>query len=205
MMFREQNASDVEASWPSGFRVYANPPNRYFESELDEAGLASLLSSISSLGPLSADDRTCALFGFGSQTRDLYRTLGDTSGLDVVWRGDFGPWWLRPLTFIAAAHGGLIRVRDTGAVPEALTPLAHLAMVELYSFKSELWQRVEEYVLRAQWRSFIGLMIAREDPSYFCLGVDGDDPDVAGYKVWCTFGPECPAALERIVNAEDGV
>lgn len=30
-------------------------------------------------------------------------------------------------------------------------------------------------------------------------GVDGDSPDIDGYSVWASFGPECQEALQRVV------
>jgi hypothetical protein len=203
-MLSERNISDVRAGWPEHFHVYAEAPNRYFEGKLDDAALSALLRRIGESTGLSNESRTSALFGFGSQTRHLYGTLDDMPGLDVVWEADFSPWWLRPLGLIAAAHGGLIRVGDARAVPEAVQQLAHRAMVEAYSIRSETWQRVRAYVLDRTWRSFIGSVIGREDPSYFCLGVDGDSPDTEAYVVWSSFGPECPGDLQRAVGVKYG-
>jgi hypothetical protein len=204
-MLSERSISDVKASWPEHWHIYAEAPNRYFEAQLPEAALSQLLSRLGELDALPDQERTCALFGFGSQTRGLYRTLGATPGLEVIWRGDFGPWWLRPMGLIGAAHGGLIRVGDAKAVPDAVRTLARLAMVEVYSFRSELWSQVEDYVLAATWRSFIGSLLAREDRSYFCFGVDGDSPDTDAYTVWSSFGAECPENLQRIAGIEHGV
>ena len=204
-MLSERNISDVKSHWPEHWHIYAEAPNRYFESQLDEDALSQLLSRLGESDSLCSQERTCALFGFGSQTRGLYRTLDDTPGLEVVWRADFGPWWLRPLGLIAAAHGGLIRVGNAKALPGTVRDLARLAMVEVYSFRSELWPRVEEYVLAARWRSFIGSHLAHEDRSYFSFGVDGDSPDTDAYVVWSSFGPECPKNLQRLARDEHGV
>lgn len=122
-MLSERNISDVRSIWAEHFHVYAEAPNRYFEAELHDAAVSQLLNSLGESDALSKQGRTCALFGFGGQTRELYRTLGDTPGLDVMWRADFGPWWIRPLGLVGAAHGGLIHVRNTKAVPEAVQAL----------------------------------------------------------------------------------
>lgn len=204
-MLSERSISDMKAGWPEHWHVYAEAPNRYFGAQLSDAVLSQLLSRLGESDALSGRERTCALFGFGSQTRGLYRALGATPGLEVIWRADFGPWWLRPLGLIGAAHGGLIRVDDARAVPDAVRALARLAMVEVYSFRSDLWRQVEDYVLAATWRSFIGPLLARQDRSYFCFGVDGDSPGPDAYSVWCSFGAECPEDLQRMAGIERGV
>jgi len=77
-MLSERNISDVKTSWPEPWHIYAEAPNRYLEAQPPEAALSQLLSRLGRLDALLDQDRTCALFGFGSQTRGSYGALGAT-------------------------------------------------------------------------------------------------------------------------------
>jgi hypothetical protein len=93
-----------------------------------------------------------------------------------------------------------MQVTDRDAMV-AFEPLAHLAMVELYSFRASVLRDVTRYVRKAGWRSFIGTVIGAQDESYFCLGVDGDSRGIErDYFGWASFGKECPNDLKQVVQ-----
>ena len=159
-----------------------------------------LLNRLAESDAVSGQGRTCALFGAGSQTRALHRELASTPGLEVVWHADFGPCWLRLLGPFMAAHGGLVRILDASVLPETVRALANLAMVELFSFDSEHWPGVKEHVRAERWQSRVDTVLASEDPSYFCMGIDGDPMDSQAYAVWTRIGTECAETLRRVAN-----
>lgn len=121
------------------------------------------------------------------------------SGIDVLWQGAVVPWWLIPITVVVAAQGGLVRVIDVSQAAPVVSRLAHLAMVELYSFHAELLPAVVQHVREAGWRARVGNVVGN-DASYFALGIDGDSHHSdTGLFAWASHGAECPAELKAVL------
>ena len=171
-----------------------------FEGDINE-GAISTLGTLVSLRPSSgAVSRPCLLFGYGSQSRRTYSELKKQNGIRTLWDGPILPIWAYPISLIAACHGGLLLIEDSAATARALTTLAFQAMVELYSFSQALVPEVKAHVAANKWRSRIGSVICK-DPSYFCLGIDGDNAQAkTGVFAWCSWGRQCPDELVREVR-----
>lgn len=171
----------------------------YFEGELSADEFKQILDQLSDTSSLIGDGRSCVVFGYGSQSISTYGRLEKLDGANVVWQGNCGPWWMRPLSLVAAMRAGLVDVSEGPAVRPVLDALAHQAMVELHSFSTELNEAVRSHVYQHKWQSEIGELVGR-DPGYFCFGVDGDNFDVrSGIFGWCSFGKQCPADLKSAV------
>jgi hypothetical protein len=171
----------------------------YRDGPMTPGELKSIMGHLSSRGDLANENRACVVFGRGSQTRQVYRELANTPGLSVLWQGAVVPWWLLPLAIVAAAQGGLVRVTASDQAGRAMLRLTNLAMVELHSFRADLLEGVVQHVRQNRWRASIGRLVGK-DPSYFTLGVDGDNSDCAtGIFAWSSYGSECPAELKALV------
>ena len=108
-MLQEQDVEALRAR-KAGHSGILRATENYWEGGLDAEELSVLTSALADV-PLP-EDMTWVLYGYGSQTASCYRELGNTSGVDVLWTARFGPWWLFPLTLLAASHGGLLRLDD---------------------------------------------------------------------------------------------
>jgi hypothetical protein len=173
----------------------------YFHGESNTDGPKHFIDQVAEAPSLLSPGRVCVLYGYGSRPTNTYRWIQDLEGIDLIWHDDFGPWYLKPLQFVAASHGGLMRVTERSALIETFGELAHLAMVELYSFRKSLLPGVIDYVRQMKWRSFIGTRIGAEDESYFCFGVDGDSTNTdLQYFCWASYGEECPDDLRQLVR-----
>lgn len=173
----------------------------YFEGELSSEEIEQIVSRLSDTPSVLGNGRSCLVFGYGSQSHWTYQHLAELDGVSIVWQGACGPWWMAPLSLVVAMHSGLVEVLDRTAVRSVLEALAHQAMVEMYSFSTELKGAVRSDVSQRKGRSRIGELIGC-DPGYFCFGVDGDNFDVeSGIFGWCSFGRECPESLRHAVVA----
>lgn len=173
----------------------------YLEGELSAEEFAGIASRLSETWSLVGKDRSCVVFGYGSQSTWTYRSLEKLDGANVFWTGVCGPWWMAPFSLIAAMQAGLVEIFESDAVKPVLEALGHQAMVELYSFSPELNGAVRSHVSRHKGRSQIGEIIGG-DPGYFCFGVDGDNFDVeSGIFGWCSFGRECAEDIRSAVLA----
>ena len=192
---------DVAALRGNGHVHVSTRTAEYFNGEIDSNGLRELVTQIGGAPGLLGSGRVCVIYGYGSCSKSLYRYLQTLDGIDLIWHADFGPWWMKPLLFVVASHGGLMQVTGRDDLAAAYGPLSHLAMVELYSFRESLLPSVTDYVRHAGWRSFIGELIRAEDDSYFCLGVDGDSMNTElDYSGWASFGEDCPNDLKAIIR-----
>jgi len=192
-------ARDVPTLRENGHGHVYQETTEYFNGAIGSSDLERLLESVTNAASLLEPGRACVIYGYGSSTRSLYRQLDELDGIVVLWHANFGPWWMKPLLSVAASRGGLLQVTNREAAAVAFLPMAHLAMVELYSFRAELLPSIVKYVRKNTWRSFIGTLLGEEDPSYFCLGVDGDVPDNdLDYFGWVSFGGECPVDLQQV-------
>src|SRR5262249_5556878 len=134
----------------------------YRDGPMTSTELASVLDQVSACDALANDKRACLVFGRGSQTRQVYRELERTQGLQILWQGPTTPWWLLPLSLVAAAQGGLVRVKERVQAAQAMLRLAHLAAVELYSFQADLLPSVAEHVKQNRWRSNVGDLVGND-------------------------------------------
>jgi hypothetical protein len=193
--FTERNVADLRAKNPG--HAFLHPATScYRDGPITSSELASIIEQVSACDTVANDKRVCLVFGRGSQTRGVYRELERTHGLEVLWQGPVMPWWLLPLALVAAAHGGLIRVTERTQAPQVMLRLAHLAAVELYSFRAELFPSVAQHVGQTRWRANIGHLVGN-DPTYFTVGVDGDSHDApTGIFAWVAYGAECPQDLK---------
>ena len=166
---------------------------RYYEgesgTELVEQSVVDLARKPAFLG----GDRCCVVYGYGSVARRVYKRLErEVPGILVLYDAPCVPLVLLPLALVARAHSGLIRIVNPGAAAVVFSSLTNLAMAELYSFRVSLLPSVLEHVRRKRWRANPGRVIG-DDPTYFCLGTDGDNPDSkTGSYTWCSHGSECP-------------
>lgn len=200
MALIQASLSELQAQSPTHGHLCC-ATNAYFAGGLEVDRLDALLHRISSTDDLLSDQRACVLFGRGSRPRRVYSDLQADLRVQVVWEGPFVPWLLRPLSWLAAAHGGLVKVLDRSAVADTFRNLADLALVELYSFEAESLESVVNTVLRDRWRAQIGPVVG-STPAYFCLGVDGDSRDTAeGLFAWSSFGAECPVSLRSAIDS----
>lgn len=166
-----------------------------FISELHVEDLEKLTNSLVETSSLINDSRFCIIYGYGNHPKRNYQILKNTEGVEVIWDGTFSPWWLKPLSFFAASHGGLIKIHDINQIPFVFTGLSNLAMVELYSFKKEILNKLISFVKTNRWLSFPAVVIM-EDDSYFCLGANGDYAmSKTGILGWSSFGKNCPPDL----------
>lgn len=128
--------------------------------------------------------------GYGSGTKSRYERLRNMPGVDVLWDAPFVPWWLYPVSFIAACRGGLLKINRPEALGECAKELSHLAMFEAFLAPEQMTDGIVAYCRRNRWKSFIGHVIGR-DSRFFCLGVDGDNHESAtGMHGWVTAGPD---------------
>jgi hypothetical protein len=180
--------SDKQTSPDDSFGPFAATAHR-LEGTLSTAELDGLLSKVAMVAP--AAGWTWALFGYGSSPKRRYLALAEREDVDVLWSGSFVPWFLFPLGWIAAAHGGLIHARDHTALPDVFRTLATLAIVEAYLVPASTLPALVTHVTERAWRSRIG-SIAGADPGYFCLGADGDVIDPAiDFQAWASYGVTC--------------
>jgi hypothetical protein len=198
MTLTEKSVDALRTQNPNHAFVYDETVS-YRDGPLAPAELERIVSQVSACECLATSQRACLLFGRGSQTRGTYQDLAKYPGVRILWQGAFCPWWLRPLTVIAAAHGGLIQATVGVQAKPLLLRLATLAMVELYSFRIDLLDTVAQHVNQAKWRGMVGTVVGA-DPSYFTLGVDGDSQESAtGLFAWSSWGRACPADLKASV------
>lgn len=163
------------------------------EGTLSEAELDALLSRVASVIPPAG--WTWVLFGYGSSPRSRYQELTERENVDVLWSGSFVPWFLHPLSWIAAAHGGLLQVHEPSALPPVFRTLATQAMVEAYLVAATTVPALVVHANARTWRSRIG-GIAEADAGYFCVGVDGDVIDPAiDFQGWASYGASCSQDL----------
>ena len=166
---------------------------------LSEEQVKALSQDISAVVPLEQDS-SCAIFGYGSNTKSTYAEIDARPGVEVLWLGCFGPWWLSPLLWIAPSKGGLVKVEARDQITTILDELGDLAMVELISCSAETNNELLGYVRRNRWRSAPG-EVAAKDSSYFCFGFDGDysyDSEGRLYT-WCAVGKSCPPELRNAI------
>ena len=177
----------------------ASTTKAFYSGFLTENQVQSLSQSICASVEIS-DTRICSFFGYGSQSTATYRELACSAGVDVPWHRNFGPWWLKPLTWLAASRGGLVFVETTDKVGPIMESLSSLAMVELYSCRSPLRTDIIEYVKNTAWRSRPGIVVSR-DSSYFAFGFDGDSSDEEGrFYTWCSYGTDHPKELSECLS-----
>jgi len=170
----------------------------YFEGAADKSTLDQITVAV---GRVRLPERmTWVIYGYGSSPRARYIALADRPGVDVLWSAPIVPWWLYPITMIAAAYGGLVHVREASYLRNVFLTLSELAMVEAYLVSESIVPDLVQYVRLHRWRSFIG-QVAGKEPGYFCLGVDGDNTDTpTGYLGWVSYGARCPAALVESIQ-----
>jgi hypothetical protein len=191
---------ELKAQLPDHVHVY-RATTAYYEGPLSISERDSLLKTVSTSQDLISDRRSCVLFGYGSRPRRIYSEFRADSRVRLLWDGPFVPWPLVPVSWIAAAHGGLVQLLDRSAVAEVFRTMGELAMVELYSFGSARLDAVVEVALSGRWRARIG-PVAGSDPAYFSLGADGDNPDSPeGILGWVSFGGECPTSLQLVAES----
>ena len=198
-MLEEKEIRALLERYPEHGHLYSTTAC-YWEGCLSRESLEALAEKTGRAEGLIENSRICIVYGYGSQLTTTYRKLQTLHGLEVVWNGNFGPWWLSPLFLVTACRGGLIRILEVKVIENVLLRLADLAMVELFSFSSELYSELLESIHKNKWRSFPGL-IASKDDAYFCLGIDGDSSEVnTGIFGWCSYGPNCPSSLSGILR-----
>jgi hypothetical protein len=201
MGLAQASIQELKAHAPNHGHLYS-ATTHYYEGPLVEAELDSLLQALSTSRELASDGRACVVFGYGSRPRWVYSELRANAGARVLWDGAFVPWPLLPISWIAAAHGGLVQVVERSALPEVFRTLSELAMVEMYSFDSARLEAVVQAAKTGRWRARIG-PLAGADLAYFSLGVDGDNHESAdGLLAWVSFGGECPMSL-RVAGTAD--
>lgn len=167
----------------------------YCEGDVTQEILFEIIEHLTGSPSLLGKNRVCALFGFGSRTRQAYFDLRADSTVSVVWSGACLPWPLRPIGFFVAAQSGLVLINDRHGLKRAFENLATLAMVELYSFNTQFLERVVDHVKVRTWRSRIGQVIGY-DETYFCFGVDGDSTYTkTGLFGWYSHAARCPTDL----------
>jgi hypothetical protein len=197
MALLQASLQELKTEAPNHGHLYP-ATTAYYEGPLAETELDSLLQTLSMNRELASDERACVLFGYGSRPRRVYSELGANSGARVLWDGVFVPWPLLPISWIAAAHGGLVQLVERSALAEVFRSMSKLAMVELFSFNAAGLQTVVQAVVSGRWRARIG-PLAGADPGYFSLGVDGDNHQSAeGLLGWVSFGGECPPSLRTV-------
>jgi hypothetical protein len=167
---------------------------------LSEEQVSALSNDVCAAVPLG-DESLCAVFGYGSQSRSTYREIDALPGAQVVWLGNFGPWWLSPVLWIAASRGGLVTVEARDQIATILKELGTLAMVELISCPAAMRDDLISYVRRNRWRSQPGEVAAR-DSNYFCYGFDGDYAHDSEGRLWtwCAVGSRCPPEIEDAIT-----
>ena len=196
MPLEEERLDVVRAEWQPG-TIYTSTV-KYFEGELSGPEYRAARRVLATSLFAAENDRTCLLLGYGSQPYRTYALLSSHPDVEVLWDGPFLPRPLWPLTLFVACHGGLLLVKCSAAVKPALHVLSYRAMVELFSFSSDLTNDVRQHVQRRRWRSRIGPIIGN-DPTYFSFGVERDHPhSETGIYAWCSFGSECPAQLQAL-------
>ena len=170
----------------------------YAAGELVREQVAGIVQALGSVRGNS--DYVWLAMGYGSQTKATYTRLCSTEGVRVLWSGRFVPWWLSPLSLIAASHGGLVEVIDEARLPLVIDELSSLAMVEAFAVSRDARDGVLEFVRQRRWRAFIGV-VAGIDATYFCFGVDGDSKDAStGYYGWTSWGEQAPSQLVSAIS-----
>ena len=177
------------------------PLGNLFAAEVETYRVGEMLSQLNGCESLLGPSRTCVCMGYGGQRRHIYQDLSQQSDIDVLWSGPFLPWWASPLGLGVASWGGLVVCRGGRSIPLVFQKLAHLAMVELYSFTSPLLADFQPHVLKYKWRSRPSAIIHR-DESYFCFAVDGDHMESkTGIAVRYSYGPSCPSELTQMASS----
>ena len=138
ILLKEQ---DIDALRKGGRRwgnLYSTTAH-YWDGSLSHQDLKALAKGTGRAKEVIDNSRICIVYGYGSQPTSTYRELATLHGLEIVWDQNFGPWWLFPFTLVVASRGGLIRILELEVIEKVLLRLARLAMVELFSFSSELY------------------------------------------------------------------
>ena len=169
-----------------------------FESIIDFLSTSTLIT----------EDRTCYIYGFGSQPKSVYRKLAQKSinDYDVIWYGFNGPKKLKFISYLTASTGGLIRIVNIQCVRFLLERLSHLSMVGLFSLSRPFAEYFESDVL-----DNIGNLNAapeiliRKDNSFFSFVIDGDsyDDEKKGFLCKLAIGKNCPEDLLKIKMFSD--
>lgn len=175
-------------------------PNSLFDQDVTKDQLKNILDLISTEGVVS-EDRFCFLHGHGSHTRDEIWAVGEIDGVDLIWTGPCLPWYLYPLSFIAACQGGLFSLNKPGAIKQSALLLSDLAYVNFYSVDSGLRNEIVNYIKKKKWKAFPERLLLSKDPTFFQLGVDGDSSNSdTGIFAYCRCGPNAPKALVQRLN-----
>jgi hypothetical protein len=195
-MLVEQNLEDLRRRHRRHDHLYRQT-RAYYEGEIGFDALPEVAGALAATDSLVADQRTCVLFGYGSQPRSLYLDLMDLDAVDVLWHAPMLPLFAYPLALISWSYGGLVCLRESQALTHVLTHLAEGAMVELYSFPRQILQAVRGHVRWRRWRARIGRVVGRH-PGHFCWGLDGGYG--ASCPAWCSWGEQCPTTLRDAVG-----
>jgi hypothetical protein len=166
---------------------------------LSEKQVSALSHDVCSAVPLG-EDSLCAIFGYGAKTKSTYSEIDKLPGAEVVWLGNFGPWWLSPLLWIAASKGGLVKVKTRDQITTILKELGSLAMVELISCPAAMSDELIAHVRRRRWRSQPGEVAAKHS-NYFCYGFDGDYAYDSEGRIWtwCAVGSHCSPDITNAI------
>lgn len=169
----------------------------YFEGQISESESKLMIRSIAEAALLHPTQE-CLLFGCGSHRKRTYKELNKRSGVQVLWSGQFLPWFLYPIGLVAASYGGLLKVVRSDALVIAFETLSQLAMVELYCVRKPLVEEIRDHVIRQKWRSR-PRQIVGHDETYFCYGVDGDARQASEVYAWCLYAHKCPESLRNAI------
>lgn len=194
-MLKREN---VEALRSGGNAHILEKTAAYFEGPLERNEFVNCAAKLGSIPVPSG--MIWGAYGYGSSPRRRYLSLSQLSGVKIRWMAPCVPWFLYPLSWVAACHGGFIEIAEPVRLEKCLDELSSLAMVEAYLVSRETVPTIDAYVRNNRWKSFIG-EVAGVEARYFCVGADGDSRESeTGLLAWCSYGPACGDSLVQAMG-----
>lgn len=192
MPFEECSLDEVRQR--SGSHVFGSTV-KYFDGELSLAEYREFRSSLATNSFGIGSDRTCLIFGYGSQPRHVYEVLSRHNDIKVLWTGTCCSLLLLPFSLTAVTQSGLLLIKSPDAARIAFHLLSYMGPAEVLSFSSNIIDEVTRHVKRIRLWGFRAWPeeIVGNDPSYFLFGVERNHPQSEmGITGWCSYGPDCP-------------
>lgn len=143
-------------------------------------------------------DRICTGFAGGGAAPDLE----GMPGYGMLWTGSALPWWLRPLSLIAAARRCLVELTSRDGVAGFVRQVDPGVTAAIHSFPRELLPTVLEHMRRSGPFSDPGEVIDR-DPTFVEFEFYRFSPEHDARMVIARYGRNCPSHLVHAVEGLD--
>ena len=160
----------------------------------------ALVSSFTQLDENVYTNYDIYIFVRGGHTTSSFRQAKKLKGIEVKSRIFYGPYWLKPLGWLIAAEGGVLKINDDSSILQVLNTFSELALIEIVILPKERSKILNSELDKID-TDFLSILEPEPDFLYFMIDTDNLEQHPSQMYLVMAIGDNPHTSLINLFNS----